>query len=63
MPIEIKELKVNIQVTDKSVTLREIENLVAKLLRNHDEIIKQDFMTTIIKKKKLIVADNYGHST
>lgn len=63
MPIEIKELKVNIQVTDKSVTLREIENLVAKLLRNHDEIIKQDFMTTIIKKEKLIVADNYGHST
>ncbi|HQW70718.1 MAG: hypothetical protein IPO45_12475 [Saprospiraceae bacterium] len=53
MPIEIKELKVNIQVTDKSVTLREIENLVAKLLRNHDEIIKQDFMTTIIKKEKI----------
>ena len=51
--IEIKELKVNIQVTDKSVTLREIENLVAKLLRNHDEIIKQDFMTTIIKKEKI----------
>ena len=53
MPIEIKDLKVNIQVTDKSVTLREIENLVAKLLRNHDEIIKQDFMTTIIKKEKI----------
>lgn len=53
MPIEIKELKVNIQVTDKRVTLREIENLVAKLLRNHDEIIKQDFMTTIIKKEKI----------
>jgi hypothetical protein len=53
MPIEIKELKVNIQVTDKSVTLREIENLVAKLLRNHDEIIKQDFMTTITKKEKI----------
>ena len=53
MPIEIKELKVNIQVTDKSVTLREIENLVMKLLRNHDEIIKQDFMTTIIKKEKI----------
>ena len=53
MPIEIKELKVNIQVTDKSVTLREIENLVAILLRNHDEIIKQDFMTTIIKKEKI----------
>ena len=53
MPIEIKELKVNIQVTDKSVTLREIENLVAKLLRNHDEIIKQDFMTTKNKKEKI----------
>jgi hypothetical protein len=53
MPIEIKELKVNIQVTDKSVTLREIENLVMKLLRNHDEIIKQDFMTTITKKEKI----------
>ena len=53
MPIEIKELKVNIQVTDKSVTLREIENLVAKLLRNHDEIIKQDNVTTIIKKAKI----------
>jgi len=53
MPIEIKELKVNIQVTDKSVTLREIKNLVMKLLRNHDEIIKQDFMTTITKKEKI----------
>ncbi len=53
MPIEIKELKVNIQVTDKSVTLREIENLVMKLLRNHDEIIKQEFMTTITKKEKI----------
>lgn len=59
MPIEIK-IKVNIQVTDKSVTLREIENLVMKLLRNHDEIIKQ--VADYNNQKEKYVVDNYGHS-
>lgn len=53
MPIEIKELKVNIQVRDKNISLQEIEKMVMKLLHDHEQSIKQDFINTISKKEKI----------
>ncbi len=53
MPIEIKELRVNIQVRDKNFSLQEIEVLVLKLLQEHDDIIKEEFINTIAKKEKI----------
>ena len=52
MPIEIKELKVNIQVRDKSISVEEIEKIVLRILQKKEEIIKEDFINTISRKER-----------
>ncbi len=53
MPIEIKELKVNIQVKDKSISIEEIERIVSKIIKKERSFIKEDFMNTISKNERL----------
>lgn len=52
MPIEIKELKVNIQVRDKSISIEEIEKIVLKILQKKEENLKEDFFHTISRKER-----------
>jgi hypothetical protein len=53
MPIEIKELKVNIQVRDKGISVEEIEKIVLYILNKKEEQIKEDFIHTLARKDRI----------
>jgi hypothetical protein len=53
MPIEIKELKVNIQVRDKSISVDEIEKIVQQILSKKEEKLKENFIQTFARKDRI----------
>jgi|GEM_PF-2105811 len=53
MPIEIKELKVTIQVRDKGLSLQEIEKMVIRLLKENEINARQDIINTITKRETI----------
>ncbi|MEO5583030.1 MAG: hypothetical protein ABIR66_10070 [Saprospiraceae bacterium] len=53
MPIEIKELKVNIQVRDKSIPIEEIEKIVSNLIQKNEDVIKEDLISALSRKERL----------
>ena len=52
MPIEIKELRVSIQVTEKKISKEEIENMIIRYLQSRDLILKEDVIIQMTKKEQ-----------